>query len=261
MRVADIHAHVFPEKIADKASNAIGTFYNKPSMLHGTFETLAACEREAGITHFVASSSATVAVQVSHINDFIADCGKQSDHVIVFGSLFPTMEDWEPELERMQALGIRGVKVHPDFQKINIDDPKAVEMYRGIAKAGLPVLFHVGDNRYDYSSPERLLNLLRQVPDLVVIAAHFGGWQTWDRTSRYIMPENVFYDTSSSLMYISKEYALELLEKLGPHRFLFGTDFPMWTPKNELERFLNLGLDETTRDRILFGNFESLFLK
>ena len=47
---------------------------------------------------------------------------------------------------------------------------------------------------------------------------------------------------------------------MGPQRFLFGTDFPMWTPKTELQRFLDLGLDETTRDRILFGNFEALFL-
>ena len=60
---------------------------------------------------------------------------------------------------------------------------------------------------------------------------------------------------------LSKERALELLDKLGAHRFLFGTDFPMWTPKTELERFLELDLDETVRDRILFGNFESLFLK
>lgn len=261
MRIADIHAHVFPHKIADKAAAAIGTFYNKPSMLSATFDNLLEEERLAGVEYVVASSSATVAAQVSHVNEFIAECGKSTDHVIVFGSLFPTMENWEPELERMQAMGIRGVKIHPDFQKVNIDDPIAVDMYRGIAKAGLPVLFHIGDNRYDYSSPERLLNLLRQVPDLVVISAHFGGWQTWDRTCRYIMPENVFYDTSSSLMYITKDYAQQLLEKLGPERFLFGTDFPMWSPKEELQRFLQLDMDEATRDRILFGNFESLFLK
>lgn len=261
MRVADIHAHIFPQKIAEKASAAIGTFYSRPSMLLSTFDQLLEEERLAGVEYFAASSSATVAAQVSSINDFVAECGNSVDNVIVFGSLFPSMEDWEPELERMQALGIRGIKIHPDFQKINIDEPKAVAMYKGIAKAGLPVLFHVGDERYDYSSQERLLNLLHQVPDLIVIAAHFGGWQTWERTDRFIMPENVFYDTSSSLMYISKERALELLEKLGAHRFMFGTDFPMWTPQIELERFLDLGLDETTRDRILFGNFESLFLK
>ena len=161
----------------------------------------------------------------------------------------------------MQVLGIRGFKIHPDFQHVNIDEPKAIDMYRGIAKAGLPVLFHMGDARFDYSAPERLTNLIRQVPDLIAIAAHFGGWQAWDRSYAHILPENVYYDTSSSLMFLGKERALDFLDKMGAHRFLFGTDFPMWTPKTELERFLDLGLDDAVRDRILYGNFETLFLK
>lgn len=261
MRIADIHAHIFPDKIALKASDSIAAFYSVPSDHIANFANLEEQEKLAGSEYFAVCSSATCASQVGHINDFIAACANSRSNVIGFGALYPTMEDWEPELERMQELGIRGVKIHPDFQKINIDEPRAVEMYRGIAKAGLPVLFHMGDNRYDFSAPERLINLIRQVPDLITIAAHFGGWQAWERSSSHVMPENVFYDTSSSLMFLGKERGLELLYKMGPERFLFGSDFPMWTPKTELERFLELGLDKTTRDRILFGNFEQLFLQ
>ena len=261
MKIADIHAHIFPNKIAEKASASIGDFYHAGTNHVASFEELEAQEALAGIEIFAASSSATGPAQVAHLNDFIAECAHSRDHVIGFGSLYPTMDGWEPELERMQALGIRGVKIHPDFQKVNIDEPKAVDMYRAIAKAGLPVLFHMGDARFDYSTPERLTNLIRQVPDLIAIAAHFGGWQAWDHSYEHILPENVFYDTSSSLMFLGKEPALDFLDKMGPHRFLFGTDFPMWTPKTELQRFLDLELDETTRDRILYGNFETLFLK
>ena len=260
MRIADIHAHIFPHKIAAKASASIGGFYNASSSHIATLENLQEQEDLAGIEVFAASSSATGPSQVAHLNDFIGQCIQGRTNIIGFGSLYPTMEGWEPELERMQALGIRGIKIHPDFQKINLDEPKAVDMYRAIAKAGLPVLFHMGDARFDYSAPERLTNLIRQVPDLVAIAAHFGGWQAWDRSYAHILPENVFYDTSSSLMFLGKQKALDFLEKMGPQRFLFGTDFPMWTPKTELQRFLDLGLDETTRDRILFGNFAALFL-
>ena len=259
MMIADSHAHIFPNKIAEKASDAIGDFYDKPSNHLATLDTLMEQEAEAGISEFVISSSATVAAQVGHINDFIAQCVQEHPHLVGLGALFPTMEGWEAELERMVASGIRGIKIHPDFQKIPIDEPKAVPMYKAIAKAGLPVLFHTGDYRYDYSAPERLENLIRQVPDLVAIAAHFGGWQSWDRSYAHVLPENVFYDTSSSLMYIGKERALEFLDKMGAHRFLFGSDFPMWTPKEELERFLALELDERTRDQILYGNFKRLF--
>ena len=261
MKVADIHAHIFPHKIAEKASASIGGFYDASSSHIATFENLIEQEAIAGIEVFAASSSATGPAQVAHLNDFIAECARQKDHVIGFGSLYPTMDNWEPELERMQAMGIRGIKIHPDFQRVCIDEPSAIDMYRGIAKAGLPVLFHMGDARFDYSAPERLTNLIRQVPDLIAIAAHFGGGQAWDRSYAHILPENVFYDTSSSLMFLGKERSLDYLEKMGPHRFLFGTDFPMWTPKIELERFLSLGLDETTQNRILYGNFEALFLK
>lgn len=260
MKVADIHAHIFPHKIAEKASDAIGGFYGTHSNHLASLETLVEQERLAGISVFAASSSATAPSQVHNINTFISQCADSTPNLIGFGSLFPTMDGWEAELERMQQLHIRGIKIHPDFQKVNIDEPKAVDMYRAIAKAGLPVLFHMGDARYDYSTPERLIHLLQQVPDLVAIAAHFGGWQSWDHSYEHVLPENVYYDTSSSLMFLGKERALDFLDKMGPDRFLFGTDFPMWTPKTELERFLQLGLDETTQNRILYGNFEKLFL-
>ena len=259
MRIADIHAHIFPHKLAAKASASIGGFYGTHAGHLASVETLLPLEAEAGITHCAVSSSATSPHQVQHINDFIASEVQAHSNLIGLGTLFPTMEGWEAEVERMVALGLRGVKIHPDFQHIPIDLPEAVPMYRAVAKAGLPVLFHLGDARYDYSSPQRLTNLIRQVPDLIAIAAHFGGWQAWDKSYDHVQPENVFYDTSSSLMFLGKERALDFLDKLDAQRFLFGTDFPMWTPAEELQRFLDLGLEEDLQAQILFGNFKRLF--
>lgn len=259
MTVTDIHAHIFPHKLAEKASASIGGFYGTHAGHLASVETLLSLEQQAGISRCAVSSSATSPSQVQHINDFIA--GEMGKHhsLIGLGTLFPTMEGWEDEIPRMVELGLRGIKIHPDFQHIPLDEPKAIPMYRAVAKAGLPVLFHMGDNRYDFSSPERLTNLIRQVPDLVAIAAHFGGWQSWERSYAHVQPENVFYDTSSSLQFLGKERALDYLDKIGAHRFLFGTDFPMWTPQEELQRFLDLGLDTSTQEAILHGNFERLF--
>lgn len=259
MKIADIHAHVFPDRLAEKASASIGDFYAMQTHHPAALHTLAALEQEAGIGCCAVSSSATSAAQVEHINDFIAQCCAEMPQWIGLGTLFPGMPDWQQALERLQEHGLRGIKIHSDFQHMPIDAPEAVEMYRAVARMGFPVLFHMGDDRFDHSSPQRLTNLIRQVPDLVAIAAHFGGWRAWDASFAHPQPENVFYDTSSSLMYLSKERALEFLDKLGAHRFLFGTDFPMWTPWEELERFLALELDENTRDKILYKNFETLF--
>lgn len=73
-------------------------------------------------------------------------------------------------------------------------------------------------------------NLIRQVPDLIVIAAHFGGWNAWDRSLAHPQPENVFYDTSSTTPMIPHDMVMRMFETFGPERFLFGTDFPMWSP-------------------------------
>lgn len=259
MKIADIHAHIFPQKLAEKASASIGDFYGMHTRHTASLENLLRLEAEAGISRCAVSSSATSAGQAAHINDFIAESCQVHPGLVGLGALYPAMDGWEAELERMSALGIRGVKIHSDFQKIPLDAPEAVDMYRAVAKKGLPVLFHMGDDRYDYSAPERLTNLIRQVPDLIAIAAHFGGWRAWDRSFAHIQPENVFYDTSSSLMYLGRDRALEFLDKMGAERFLFGTDFPMWTPAEELERFLALCLEEHVRNQILYGNFERLF--
>lgn len=261
MKIADIHAHIFPDKLAEKVADNLGSFYNTRAAHIPFLHILMEEEAAAGISYVAGCSSATKPSQVTHLNDFISDCAQKTPNLIGFGSLYPTMEGWEAELERMPELGIRGIKIHPEFQRVDLDEPKAIPMYRAIAKAGLPVLFHMGDPKLDYSAPERLVNLIRQVPDLIAIAAHFGGWRAWDRARANILPENVYYDTSSTIAFLGRDRSLDLLEKMGPERFLFGTDFPMWSPKKELSCFLDLDLDETTRDRILFGNFETLFLK
>ena len=260
-KVADIHAHVFPEKLADKAPASISAFYGGMEVAchPATPQKMAFYEQEAGITRFVMSNSATTAHQVHSINDFLPQAVKKIPGAIAFGSIFPGMDGAIEELERAKTLGIRGLKVHPDFQKVPLDDPAGVPIYRRAAELGLPVLFHMGDDRYDYSTPERLMNLLRQVPDLQVIAAHFGGWRAWAHSYECPLPSCVLYDTSSTLPMIPRDMVLRMLDRFGPERFLFGTDFPMWSPKEELARFLALGLGEDVNEKILYGNFMKLF--
>ena len=56
------------------------------------------------------------------------------------------------------SLGLRGIKLHPDFQKFQIDCPKMDDVYEVMADLKLPVLVHAGDCRYDYSGPKRIYN-------------------------------------------------------------------------------------------------------
>lgn len=260
-KIIDAHAHIFPEKIADKAVESIGNFYDLP-MRGGTGRPheLNELGEKHGIDKFLVFSAPTTPKQVQSINDFIAEKCEKYDRFVGLGSLHPLYEDLLPELERIVSLGLHGLKFHPDFQQFTIDDEKMIPVYRRCAELKFPILFHMGDPRYDFSRPRRLYNLLQQVPDLVVIGAHFGGYGQWEEAARYLEgADNVFFDTSSTLPLISVDYAKSLAAHFGVDRLLFGTDYPMWDIGEELDRFFALGFSEEENEKILSKNFLRLF--
>lgn len=257
--ITDAHAHIFPSKIAQKAVGAIGDFYSIPMCHPGSPEALLQSGGAIGVKKYLVCSTATRPGQVASINDFIEDCCHQHHEFLGFATLHPGYEDIPGEVARIVEMNLHGVKLHPDFQQFYIDDPAAFPIYEACADAGLPILFHTGDNRYDWSAPSRMAVVARRFPKLTCIAAHFGGYNHWQDVELYKSLPNVWFDTSSTLFKLPRERVLELLDTLGTHRFMFGTDFPMWDHKEELDRFLSLGLPEEIRDDILYRNFQRLF--
>lgn len=260
-KIIDAHAHVFPDKIASKATDAIGDFYNiKMSNKAGTPELLLNEGKAAGISEFVVHSTATTVHQVKSINKYIVSEIETHPEFIGFMTLHPDMDEREikDEIDYAIANGIKGIKLHPDFQHFAIDEPKAEKIYRA-AEGRLPVLFHTGDKRYRYSNPERLQNVARKFEGLTVIGAHFGGYSEWEHVHGYKGLENVWFDTSSSLMFLDGKTAVDIIRELGTNRFFFGTDFPMWRPDEEIKRFLALPLTDEERDMIFHKNFEKVF--
>ena len=181
--IIDAHTHIYPEKIAQKASDTIGNFYDIPMYGDGSVEGLLKSGGEIGISKYLVCSAATVAAQVASINDFIKREADAHAEFVPFGTMHPDFEDIESETKRMLDMGFKGIKLHPDFQKFDIDSKGAYKIYE-CAEGKLPVLFHMGDDRYDYSRPEKLARVLRDFPKLKVLAAHFGGYRCWE-----VLPE------------------------------------------------------------------------
>ncbi len=260
MEIIDSHAHIYPEKIAAKATDTIGIFYDiKMQMPAGTPDRLIEDGKRAGISRYVVHSVATTAHQVRSINDFIKREVDAHPEFIGFITLHQdlTEEEVVAEVEWALSAGMHGIKLHPDFQKFNIDDPIAEKFYRAAA-GKLPILLHMGDDRYEYSKPSRLVNMAKKYPDTTFIAAHFGGYRCWDDSPLYLGLDNIYFDTCSSLPFISPERAKELIEMFGADRFFFATDFPMWDAVGELERFNKIPLTESEREMIFSGNIKRL---
>ena len=257
--IIDSHAHIFPTKIANKAVQAIGDFYGLPMAHDGSTETLIRSGANIGVQHFVVHSTATHPDQVVSINHFIHKKCLQNPSFIGFGTLHPDLDDFEKEIAHIQSLGLKGIKLHPDFQTFALDAPNALEMFSAIGNT-LPVLVHLGDDRVDTSSPQRLANVLDKNPSLLAIGAHLGGYTAWEDALQYLVGrENLYFDTSSSLAFIEKDLAVQIIRSHGADKILFGVDYPMWDHAEELERFLSLPLDESERQRILGGNARRLF--
>lgn len=258
--IIDTHAHIFPDKIAEKATAGIENFYDIKMAEVGSVKNLLKEGEKAGIDRFVVHSVATTPAQVEHINSFIIDTAMTyPDKFIGFATMHPDYENIQKELERALDQGLKGVKIHPDFQKFLIDDEHAYPLYECI-EGRVPLLVHTGDYRYEYSRPERMARVMDRFPKLDVIGAHFGGWSIWEEATKLLAGRRIWVDTSSSLYAISAETAEKLIRAYGVDRVLFGSDFPMWTPEKELEAFRKIPLTSEEQEMILWKN-AALLLK
>lgn len=264
-RIADAHAHIYKNKIAAKASDAIGRFYDtEMSASDATSETLLQRGACVGVERFLVCSAATTVEQVGIINDFIADECANHPEFIGLGTAHPDVQDMEALLDRIEELGLRGIKLHPDFQRFNIDDERMIPLYEGATKRGLVMLFHVGDERHDWSAPEHLAAAFEKVPDMKCHAAHFGCCRVWKR--RPIVVESlvkagadIMFDTSSMLAWSGVDDARKLIEHLGVDHLMWGTDFPMWDHAKEMRRFLDVGLTPEENKAVLYDNFTRFY--
>ncbi|MCQ2471530.1 MAG: amidohydrolase family protein [Clostridia bacterium] len=263
MKIIDAHCHVYPDKIAVKASQATGRFYSIPMNYDGTVSTLLEVGERAGVDEFIIQSVATTPAQVKSINDFIKrTVDAYPDKMHGLGTLHPDSADLAGDVEHIIELGLHGVKLHPDIQAFKLDDYRCLKIYELCEKKGLPILIHTGDSRYDYSNPNRLMPILDIYENLTIIGAHFGGWSIWDEASQLLWDKKNFYvDCSSSFFALSDEKIVEIIHRYGADRVLFGSDYPMWNPLDEINRLNSLDLTQSEKEKIFALNAEKLFLK
>ena len=247
MPVIDAHSHIYPDKIACKASSAVGDFYgvDMNAKNASAASMLAACEGSP-ITHHLVHSVATTPGQVPIINDFIAEQCRAHDNFVGFATMHQDFEDVEGEIDRAIGLGLKGVKV-------NMDDPRLMHLYE-VIEGRLPIVIHTGDYRYDFSHPRRLKRILHTFPNLVVDAAHFGGWSVFDYALEYLEDENCYVDTSSALEFLGPRRTVELARAYGIERVMFGSDFPMWSPVNEYNMISAMPFTEDEFEAITWNN-------
>ena len=266
-KIIDSHCHIFPDKIAQKATNSIDEFYNISESgvidgcgFVGTAKALISQCDMVGVEKCLVTSVATTPHHAQSINSFIAgEVTLFPDRFIGFGSLHPESESLEEDAKHLVELGLKGVKLHPDIQSFKVDSPKGIKLFEICNSLGLPVLLHTGDSRFDNSNPNRVERILKAFPDLTIIGAHFGGWSVWDTAPQLLHKhQNLYVDTCSSFYALSRERAREIIDIYGTDKVIFGTDFPMWKQAEELEFLFSLGLNDKQLQDILYNNLAKI---
>jgi len=261
VRLIDCHTHCFPDRIAAKAIQNLVTTYRVPAHSDGTVAGTRAYVAEMALQAAVILPVASRPHQVRSINDWAA--GLKEEGIIAFGAAHPGLEGAGEEMERIAALGLRGIKLQATWGDYDPDDPAMAPIYRACA-GRMVVYFHAGNEITPVShvraTPERLARVLDRHPDLTAVAAHMGGYLEWEGVERLLLGRrNLYLDTSYCPPAVFPDARmLDFIRRHGADRVLFGTDFPFGHAREDLARLQGLGLTGEEVEMICHGNAERL---
>ena len=285
MKAIDIHVHTFPEKIAASALNTLQSKSHTRPFTNGTISALRDSMRESGITSSILQPVATRADQVTRINDKAIKINTQGNEtgIYSFAAMHPEFVDYDSELTRIKAAGVSGIKLHPVYQGVRVDDERYIKILTRAFELGLVVLIHagwdIGFPGNDYAMPWRINDALRAsglTSSSRVILAHMGGWRAWDEACEIFADvEGVYIDTAFSLgefypnndgyyksvdecKMLSHDKFTSIIKAFGAERVLFGSDSPWASQLESVKAINNLDLTEHEKNLILYENAERL---
>ncbi|CAK7057133.1 MAG: hypothetical protein DELT_01281 [Desulfovibrio sp.] len=238
--LTDIHTHVFHPAVAEKALARIAAVGTRP-VGTGVVEDLAERAARAGLERVVCLTAALTGDQVRPANNFMLGLAKKgkpfpgAPDVVAFGTVHPDFLRWEEELDRLEQAGVKGLKLHPNFQNLAFDDPRLFPIMEAVGERFL-LLCHVGCERpleKNPASPYKLAKLIGMFPQARVIAAHLGGYADGAVALDALAGKDIWLDTSNTNRMDDKSVAA-ILRKHPFERLLFGTDYPLFDPVVEV---------------------------
>lgn len=258
-RVIDSHTHVFPDKVVDRAMEALSAQYQAAPLARPTVAGLLEHLETTGVDAAVICPVATRPDQVRSINRWVA--GISEERLIGFGALHPSCRDLDDEIQFLVDHGIRGIKIQPHFQEFDLLAAQTLGMFEKIA-GRLMVLLHGGQEIKPIDNvqptPQRLRRLHENFPDVQLIVAHLGGYQMWDEVEQYLVGEDIYFDLSYVFGYATDDQIARIIRAHGPARILFASDFPWQSPAEVLAALDRIQLEAPARRMILSENLMRL---
>ena len=256
--IIDAHVHTFPDKIARAAVDKLAKISGITPCTDGTLASTGELMRKKGIDKALLLNIATKPSQQNSINTCAIELNKSKEFFSV-GSIHFDAPDWQDELIRLKESGIKGVKLHPDYQGFMIDHPQMYEIYSACQDMGLFIVFHAGWDCYSpnlvHASPKASAWVAKRFPRLKMVLAHMGALRMEDEVLIHLAGlDNVYFDTAMMATYLKADKAAEIIKRHGHTKIFFGSDCPWENPADTLDMIDRLGLSSDQKEDILSGN-------
>lgn len=261
--VIDFHTHIFPDKIAAKTIEHLENVGGITAATDGTLAGLLSSMETGGVDMSVILPVATKPSQFESIQKFAKSINEQyAGRLLSFGGIHPDCEDYKSELDTIKEMGFKGIKIHPDYQGVMIDDIRFMRIIEYANEMGLIILTHAGVDiglpEPVHCPPQKMRKVIDAIKPEKMVLAHYGGWSQWEEVYEYLAGENVWLDTAFIYDYISEEQFLKILKKHGSDKVLFATDSPWSDMAKGVNWIRRLPLPQNVTEDILSGNAKRL---
>lgn len=277
--VIDVHVHIQPWEQMRPAARATVTMRPEEqealaALMHRPDLILKRMD-DAGIERIVMINYVAPELMgfTPAVNEFAAGIARHApERLIPFGGVHPRhTADPGGEVERLRAMGIRGIKIHPPHQELAANAyldglPGLAAVYAKAQELGMPVMIHTGTSvfpgaRNRFADPMAADDVAIDFPDLVLILAH-AGRPLYMETCFFLARRhpNVYLDVSG----IPPRRLLHYLPRLPEiaAKVLWGTDWPspgVHDLGENIAQFLALALPEEVARQVLRGNACRIF--
>lgn len=280
--IIDFHTHTFPGKISQKVVHNLAKESCTNPFTDGSMNGLLCSMKEAHITYSINLPVMTSPEQVEKLNNTFIDSKEEllQKGIISFGGMHPDYEasKMRGELLRLKNAGIQGIKIHPAYQKYDLDHPKILKIIDIASELNLIVVTHAGIDigiyDHDYASVKHVLKILKELAPPKLVLAHMGGWGCWNDVERDLAGAPVYFDTAFSigsitplpghdkLPYLNKNMSVEdfsrLAQKHGCDKILFATDSPWQEQRDVVNLIEQSSLTAVNKELIFSTNAATL---
>jgi predicted TIM-barrel fold metal-dependent hydrolase len=280
--IIDCHAHIYSRTIMENVLRIEGL----ANLLHLDKGAVAGRADKADLRREAAEGGVQACLLlpvapvsgVSETNDQFLKMVEGETDLFTAGAIHPSAQNLDEELEKLDSRGVQALKLSSFTQKFDLDSEENCRLFKKIKdhnaqgnRRFFVILdtFYQADRFFNASSafvttPEKLGRLAAQFPEIDFIAAHMGGLAApFNEIEKHLTPRNNLYlDTSNAAHMLSRKEFIRLMTMHGPDRILFGTDWPWFGHKEEVEFIQGLlnesGFTQAEQSKIFGGNISRL---